>query len=401
MLRNCDYELAGTVLKQQYYDEHKPTELNRLIDLYIEDPCFDNAVKIIKYNDMFVFYFTESCHGGLYVRKNTSTATYETSFQHTKEVPVVKEALITNINEGITEQSEDKSKEEELDHSLKMIERFTRKENKQVNMTFKRTETADELIEQARQTVARKLAELERKIEQPSEVEQVEDQAPEAYEEVQEEAFEAVQDAMIEEVHQQEAELLDNDYLVQPVEENYEAVEDSFELFEVEAAEQEKIPLEETASTNIEELFDEELHEEVFHNKPSQTYIEESKMSKPTEDQHFNSSTSYEEEQDFNSGTAYQEEQDFNQLASTKQEVAVALDTPVDLLTLNPQETMFPNVVSTLMIDIQDLARQKEEYQAMMFKQPQDAIKYKKWSNSLEDAIEEFEAAIKVLSRFK
>lgn len=73
LLRNCNYELAGEVLKQQFYDEEKNTELNRLIDTLIEQPCFENALQIIKKNEMYVFYFTESCHDGLYVRKGGQT----------------------------------------------------------------------------------------------------------------------------------------------------------------------------------------------------------------------------------------------------------------------------------------------------------------------------------------
>lgn len=69
-MRNCDYVLAGTVIKQQYYDEHKSTVINRLIDEYMANPCFDEALKLIEYNDMMVFYFTESCGEGLYVRQN-------------------------------------------------------------------------------------------------------------------------------------------------------------------------------------------------------------------------------------------------------------------------------------------------------------------------------------------
>ena len=69
MLRNCDYVLAGTVIKQQYYDESKDTEINRLIDRFMANPGFEEALKLIEYNEMMLFYFTESCEGGLYVRK--------------------------------------------------------------------------------------------------------------------------------------------------------------------------------------------------------------------------------------------------------------------------------------------------------------------------------------------
>ncbi len=70
MLRNCDYILAGTVIKQKYYNMNKGSEFNRLIDQYMEDPGFANAVKLIEYNEMTVFYFTESCQEGLYARKS-------------------------------------------------------------------------------------------------------------------------------------------------------------------------------------------------------------------------------------------------------------------------------------------------------------------------------------------
>lgn len=68
-LRNCDYALAGTVIKQQYYDTTKNIEINRLIDQFMANPGFETALKLIEFNDMMVFYFTESCEGGLYVRK--------------------------------------------------------------------------------------------------------------------------------------------------------------------------------------------------------------------------------------------------------------------------------------------------------------------------------------------
>lgn len=74
MLRNCDYVLAGTVIKQQYYDESKNTEINRLIDQFMANPGFEEALKLIEYNEMMVFYFTESCEGGLYVRKGVQDA---------------------------------------------------------------------------------------------------------------------------------------------------------------------------------------------------------------------------------------------------------------------------------------------------------------------------------------
>jgi hypothetical protein len=70
LLRNCDYAIAGKVIKQQYYDSNKGTEINRLIDQFMANPGFEEALKLIDYNDMMVFYFTESCKDGLYLRKS-------------------------------------------------------------------------------------------------------------------------------------------------------------------------------------------------------------------------------------------------------------------------------------------------------------------------------------------
>lgn len=88
MLRNCDYVLAGTVIKQQYYDESKNTEINRLIDQFMANPGFEEALKLIEYNEMMVFYFTESCEGGLYVRKGVqSTASRQAGGEYGADEP--------------------------------------------------------------------------------------------------------------------------------------------------------------------------------------------------------------------------------------------------------------------------------------------------------------------------
>lgn len=69
-LRNCDYKLAGKVIRQQFYVNGRDAEINRLIDEYDANPCFDTAVKLIDHNELLVFYFTESCTGGLYIRQS-------------------------------------------------------------------------------------------------------------------------------------------------------------------------------------------------------------------------------------------------------------------------------------------------------------------------------------------
>lgn len=69
-LRNCDYKLAGKVIRQQFYVSGRDAEINRLIDEYDLNPCFESAIKLIDHNELLVFYFTESCSGGLYIRQS-------------------------------------------------------------------------------------------------------------------------------------------------------------------------------------------------------------------------------------------------------------------------------------------------------------------------------------------
>ncbi len=69
-LKNCDFALAGTVIKQQYYQPNSNSELNRLIDDFLANPCLENAYGLIDHSEMMIFYFTESRTGGLYVKKN-------------------------------------------------------------------------------------------------------------------------------------------------------------------------------------------------------------------------------------------------------------------------------------------------------------------------------------------
>lgn len=107
MLRNCDYILAGTVIKQQYYDETKDTQINRLIDRYLSNPGFDEAIKLIKHNELMVYYFTESCHGGLYVRKQESTNSADVTapaesdaLQQAEKVPTIVDHTDDGWNYG-------------------------------------------------------------------------------------------------------------------------------------------------------------------------------------------------------------------------------------------------------------------------------------------------------------
>ncbi|HEX7057225.1 MAG TPA: hypothetical protein VF260_08540 [Bacilli bacterium] len=96
-LKNCDFRLAGTVIKQQYYQKNGESELNRLIDDLLSNPCFDTAIKLIEYDYLMTFYFTESKNGGLYIQKkgqldNMSAENDEENTQpaHSTEFPADK-----------------------------------------------------------------------------------------------------------------------------------------------------------------------------------------------------------------------------------------------------------------------------------------------------------------------
>lgn len=359
MLRNCDYELAGTVLKQQYYDESKNTELNRLIDEYLQDPCFDNAVKIIKYNDMFIFYFTESCHGGLYVRKNHphEEATLD-SQPPAPPLPTDRALPIKDAAETGSTSSNQYDAQAEFSANKDMPKE---KLDTSKSIEFKRTETADELIEKARQTVAKKLAEIEKKIVSPtSETRPLErDKGKKA-----EEPIGSIVKTEDSSIHKSEK--------------FNEASDTGITASELSSLRQE--PSTPKVESKPEPKPKEQLKSTVA--KTSQA-----------------SSVVFPDPEPVAAPVTSEPKQEF--LNPVQLEAAAAMETPIDLLTLNPQETKFPNVISTLLIDVQDLARQMEEYRAAMFQKPQDAVQLKKWSNALEEAIEEFEAAIKVLSRYR
>lgn len=120
-LRNCDYKLAGTVIKQQYYNENSYTEINRMIDHFMEDPGFDRALDLIDYNEMIVFYFTESCTDGLYVRKApvdpTKSSVQETSSYEQASIFAKPPSIRTSDNLPMNKQSSNLPDNERTTHS--------------------------------------------------------------------------------------------------------------------------------------------------------------------------------------------------------------------------------------------------------------------------------------------
>lgn len=70
LLKGCDYQLAGKVLIQKFKGGVIKKELASLFDAYLENPCLETAVDIIKFGSDFIVIFNECKPGGLFKRIN-------------------------------------------------------------------------------------------------------------------------------------------------------------------------------------------------------------------------------------------------------------------------------------------------------------------------------------------
>lgn len=69
LLKNCDYNLAASVLISQFKRGVIKKELATLFDEYLDNPCLETAVAIIKYAPDFTIIFNECKPGGLFTRQ--------------------------------------------------------------------------------------------------------------------------------------------------------------------------------------------------------------------------------------------------------------------------------------------------------------------------------------------
>lgn len=69
MLKNCDYNLAASVLISKFKGGVIKKELSALFDKYLDNPCLENAVAIIKYAPDFIVIFNECRPSGLFTRQ--------------------------------------------------------------------------------------------------------------------------------------------------------------------------------------------------------------------------------------------------------------------------------------------------------------------------------------------
>lgn len=387
MLRNCDYELAGTVLMQQYYDNSKNTELNRLLDAYMDDPCFDNAVKLIKYNDMFVFYFTESCKGGLYVRKSGKKDEFAEQSKHAEPIDETDKpsADLSPTQAADTTESafEPSSKSQKLHDLFDDLEQSILAER-----SSRRIREAEPIIEPIVETRANPSIKAGSMSEQLRVTYDTNDAHPDTDVHPTFEQTDRLSDT-------KEAGMLHDASSVSVETNSMEAVQETErEEIDVRAQVTDEIAYDEVAATanldkpsrseaaTVANMDNEVLPKEVTASDLD-NWWKQGKLDKLEADSSTNDPAIE------------------NAAASRLQQKVTADHTYFDVNDVDPQSTRFPNVVSTLVIDIKDMKSQMEEYKAQMFENPREAVKLKKWVNTLEEAVDEFTEALRVLSNAK
>jgi hypothetical protein len=324
MLRNCNYELAATVLKQQYYEEGKNTELNRLIDALIEAPNFDTALKIIEYNEMYVFYFTESCHDGLYVRKQPKEPprSRRAAAAQAPLEPQQADAL-PEVPSGAPHGDVPDEKPSPSPASL-IEERFA-----ELEAAVAREANAVREMSRVSDAGTAGLSGKERNpYEEPNRrtTFREADPGPSATAVKEERPKVTISERSAVREARAAADAAGKDTLKESIKESIK------KLVRDVSGEAEVSPA-------------------------------AAKMPEPEPD--------------------------------------VPADAAHETETIDPERSRYRNVISTLLIDIEEMKRQREEYQQYIFNNAPDAVKYKRWIVSLDEAIEEFTGAARILSRYR
>lgn len=368
LLRNCNYELAGTVLKQQFYDYDKTTELNRLIDTLIKEPSFDHALKIIQYNEMYVFYFTESCHDGLYVRKNPKPeergsempgSAVETKPQ--AKVEQVEEQVLeptgqehlTLGNSSIEERFAELEAVVQREHGVKLKEEEKREllgalvEEEQARQQAEvAASSATYIPEEMQESVTPSHAESERGYEESAEV------------------WEAERASELSRASRRQ----ETDLGIEPISRDWPktepaAVKESRDKEQLK--ESKKRPGKETSKESLKDSIKESL-KKLVREVASDPAPAVAATPPP---------------------------------AVVPDPVApeeIPEDEPIV-----PDLSRFKNVIATLQIDIDEMKRQREEYEQMIYNNEPGAVKYKRWVVALDEAIEEFSGAVRTLNRVR
>lgn len=458
MLRNCDYVLAGTVLKQQYYDENKDTELNRLIDEFMANPGFDNAVKLIEYNEMLVFYFTESCHGGLYVRKAEEAAkesapraqedrdaeafdgdkrsgTKLAAKEHLAKEPASRDIALERLGGRAAVAPEDAVTESGPKDGLEAPEPALKDKRRE---KYERLENAwNELLsdphlnpklkklEPSRPELSRDFRESERKETELQPVFATEESKPappvSARADIPEEMDPAASDLLADMTVPDERDVL-------PKTERVPAMDPEWPKDDPASAAQSGYP--DTANDPGEghpakaRKEPEVFYETMPFRNPYEEY--ERSFSPEGTDRSFERSFDRKFDQSFdhtfdqNFGQSFDRTDSYiGEGAGGAMRESAAAQAPLkenpaerpaggitaeeedEMNTIVPQHTRFPNVIGTLKIDIRDMKQQVAEYRRLIAEDPAQRDTYEPWIRALEEAIEEFTLSVAILSQYR
>ncbi|WP_028609849.1 hypothetical protein [Paenibacillus harenae] len=87
-LRGCDYALAADVIKEKFIDKNNENQghLHKYIEVFLANPCLEQALKLIAQDSMMYFYFNGCKEDGLY-KKQTNKISKVTANDSTESVP--------------------------------------------------------------------------------------------------------------------------------------------------------------------------------------------------------------------------------------------------------------------------------------------------------------------------
>lgn len=372
LLRNCNYELAGTVLKQQFYDHDKVTELNRLIDTLIKEPSFDHALKIIQYNEMYVFYFTESCHDGLYVRKNPKA-------EERKAEAAASLALEPKPSPQV-EQDEQSPQPTVPTHRSSSIGNSSIEERFAELEAVVHREHGVKLLEEEKKELLGALVEEERALTQAEAAAASAPYIAEVAPEAEPYSPEPQRGGYVESTEAQEAgpvsELSrasrrqETDLGIEPITRDWPKTEPAA----VKEASREKEQSKENKKRSAKVTSKESSLKDSIKESLKKLVREVASDPAPAAEANL---------------TSEAEPEPVPPEAIPEDEAIV------------PDLSRFKNVIATLQIDIDEMKRQREEYQQMIYNNEPGAVKYKRWVVSLDEAIEEFSGAVRTLNRIR
>lgn len=67
-LKDCDYVVAKLAMIQKFSGAIINDELTKILDEFMANPCFENAVKLIDYDPDFIDFFNECKPNGYFTR---------------------------------------------------------------------------------------------------------------------------------------------------------------------------------------------------------------------------------------------------------------------------------------------------------------------------------------------